>query len=38
MLNSSALAIGRTIVALMENYQTSDGKVNFDKIFKLLNI
>ena len=38
MLNSSALAIGRTIVALMENYQTSDGKVNFEKIFKLLNI
>ena len=37
MLNSSALAIGRTIVALMENYQTSDGKVDFDKIFSLLN-
>ena len=36
MLNSSALAIGRTIVALMENYQTSDGKVDFDKIFSLL--
>lgn len=36
MLNSSALAIGRTIVALMENYQTSDGKVDFDKIFGLL--
>ena len=36
MLNSSALAIGRTIVALMENYQTADGKVNFDKIFSLL--
>ncbi len=36
MLNSSALAIGRTIVALMENYQTKDGKVDFDKIFSLL--
>ncbi len=36
MLNSSALAIGRTIIALMENYQTSDGKVDFDKIFNLL--
>ena len=36
LLNSSALAIGRTIVALMENYQTSDGKVDFDKIFSLL--
>ena len=36
MLNSSALAIGRTIVALMENYQTADGKVDFDKIFSLL--
>ena len=37
MLNSSALAIGRTIVALMENYQTADGRVEFDKIFSLLN-
>ena len=37
MLNSSALAIGRTIVALMENYQTSDGTVDFGKIFSLLN-
>ena len=37
MLNSSALAIGRTIVALMENYQTADGKVDFNKIFSLLN-
>ena len=36
MLNSSALAIGRTIVALMENYQTEDGKVDFDKIFNLI--
>ena len=36
MLNSSALAIGRTIIALMENYQTSDGKVDFKKIFSLL--
>lgn len=36
MLNSSALAIGRTIVALMENYQTKDGKVDFDKIFSLI--
>ncbi len=36
MLNSSSLAIGRTIVALMENYQTKDGKVDFDKIFSLL--
>ena len=36
MLNSSALAIGRTIVALMENYQTADGKVDFEKIFSLL--
>lgn len=36
MLNSSALAIGRTIVALMENYQTADGKVDFEKIFELI--
>ena len=36
MLNSSALAIGRTIVALMENYQTKDGKVDFTKIFNLI--
>ena len=37
MLNSSSLAIGRTIVALMENYQTKDGKVDFERIFALLN-
>ena len=27
-LNGSALAIGRTIVAIMENYQNSDGTIN----------
>ena len=26
-LNGSALAIGRTIIAILENYQTSDGNV-----------
>jgi seryl-tRNA synthetase len=26
-LNGSALAVGRTLVAIMENYQTSDGKI-----------
>ena len=36
MYNSSALAIGRTIVALMENNQTADGKVDFDRIFELV--
>lgn len=36
MLNSSALAIGRTIVALMENYQTKEGGVDFEKIFNLI--
>ena len=36
MFNSSALAIGRTIIALMENYQTADGKVDFEKIFELV--
>ena len=36
MLNSSALAIGRTIVALMENYQKSNGTIDFDKIFELI--
>jgi len=26
-LNGSGLAIGRTLVAIVENYQTSDGKI-----------
>ena len=26
-LNGSGLAIGRTLIAIMENYQDSDGKV-----------
>ena len=37
MLNSSALPLGRTIIALMENYQMSNSKVDFDKIFELIN-
>ena len=27
-LNGSGLAVGRTLVAVMENYQTADGKIN----------
>lgn len=26
-LNGSGLAVGRTLIAIMENYQTSDGKI-----------
>ena len=33
-LNGSALAIGRTIIAILENHQNKDGTVNFPKILK----
>lgn len=33
-LNSTALAIGRTIVAIMENYQTEDGKIEMPEVLK----
>ena len=33
-LNGSALAIGRTIIAILENYQNNDGTVNIPKVLK----
>ncbi len=33
-LNGSSLAVGRTLVAIMENYQTKDGKVEIPKILQ----
>ena len=33
-LNGSSLAVGRTLVAIMENYQTKDGKINIPKVLE----
>lgn len=33
-LNGSALAIGRTIVAIMENYQNQDGSISIPKVLQ----
>jgi seryl-tRNA synthetase len=33
-LNGSGLAIGRTLVALMENYQTQDGKIRIPEVLQ----
>ena len=33
-LNGSSLAVGRTLVAIMENYQTKDGKVKIPEILQ----
>jgi seryl-tRNA synthetase len=33
-LNGSSLAVGRTLVAIMENYQTKDGKIEIPKILE----
>jgi seryl-tRNA synthetase len=33
-LNGSALAVGRTLVAIMENYQNEDGSVEIPKVLK----
>ncbi len=33
-LNGSALAVGRTIVAIMENYQNEDGTIEIPKVLK----
>jgi seryl-tRNA synthetase len=30
-LNGSALAVGRTIIAILENYQNSDGSIDIPK-------
>ena len=31
-LNGSGLAVGRTIVAILENYQNSDGSITVPKV------
>ena len=33
-LNASALAVGRTLVALIENYQNEDGSINIPEILQ----
>ncbi len=33
-LNGSSLAVGRTLVAIMENYQTKDGKIKIPEILE----
>jgi seryl-tRNA synthetase len=33
-LNGSGLAVGRTLIAVMENYQTEDGKLELPKILR----
>ncbi|MFV2061698.1 MAG: serine--tRNA ligase, partial [Gammaproteobacteria bacterium] len=33
-LNGSALAIGRTLVAIIENYQQQDGTINIPEVLK----
>ena len=33
-LNGSSLAVGRTLVAIMENYQTKEGKIEIPKILQ----
>lgn len=33
-LNGSGLAVGRTVAAIMENYQTSDGKIQIPTVLK----
>ena len=33
-LNGSGLAIGRTLVAVMENYQTADGAIRVPEVLR----
>lgn len=33
-LNGSSLAVGRTLVAIMENYQTKDGKIEMPEVLR----
>ena len=33
-LNGSGLAVGRTLIAILENYQTKDGNVNIPKVLQ----
>lgn len=34
MLNATGLAIGRTLIAIIENYQTKDGKIKIPKVLQ----
>ena len=33
-LNGSGLAVGRTLIAIMENYQNKDGSINIPDVLK----
>ena len=33
-LNGSGLAVGRTLIAILENYQNSDGSINIPDVLK----
>ena len=33
-LNGSGLAIGRTLIAIMENYQEKDGSINIPEVLR----
>ena len=33
-LNGSSLAVGRTLIAIMENYQNSDGSIEIPDVLK----
>jgi len=33
-LNGSGLAVGRTLIAILENYQNSDGSINIPEVLK----
>ena len=33
-LNGSGLAIGRTLIAIMENYQNSDGSITIPEVLR----
>ncbi|MDD5548682.1 MAG: serine--tRNA ligase, partial [Sulfurovaceae bacterium] len=33
-LNGSALAVGRTLIAIMENYQNENGEISIPEVLK----
>tara|TARA_B100000282_G_scaffold277184_1_gene235841 strand:+ start:60 stop:248 length:189 start_codon:yes stop_codon:yes gene_type:complete len=33
-LNGSGLAVGRTLIAILENYQEKDGSINIPKVLR----
>ena len=34
IINGSSLAVGRTLVAIMENYQNEDGSIDIPEVLK----